>query len=105
MKENRLGRSDAGMSAIVDTINSGRPDDSLHQTSRAPLIELQGVTKVFGEGQAAMQALAGIVLARQVISWRSWATAARASPPAEHPRLSGFANGGSYRNQGVEVCY
>ena len=32
------------------------------ETSRTPLIELQGVTKVYGEGQAAMQALAGIDL-------------------------------------------
>ncbi len=32
------------------------------QTDNAPLIELQGVTKVYGEGQAAMQALAGIDL-------------------------------------------
>ena len=32
------------------------------QESRAPLIELRGVTKVYGTGQAAMQALAGIDL-------------------------------------------
>jgi len=32
------------------------------ETSRTPLIELQGVTKVYGEDQAAMQALAGIDL-------------------------------------------
>lgn len=32
------------------------------QGDHAPLIELQGVTKVYGEGQAAMQALAGIDL-------------------------------------------
>jgi putative ABC transport system ATP-binding protein len=32
------------------------------QTNTAPLIELQGVTKVYGVGQAAMQALAGIDL-------------------------------------------
>ncbi len=32
------------------------------QTDGAPLIELQGVTKVYGTGQAAMQALAGIDL-------------------------------------------
>ncbi len=32
------------------------------QANSAPLIELQGVTKVYGEGQAAMQALAGIDL-------------------------------------------
>ncbi len=32
------------------------------QQDNLPLIELQGVTKVYGEGQAAMQALAGIDL-------------------------------------------
>ncbi len=32
------------------------------QTENTPMIELQGVTKVYGEGQAAMQALAGIDL-------------------------------------------
>ena len=51
------------------------------QENMAPLIELRGVTKVYGTGQAAMQALAGIDLRiDEGDSSRSWGTADRGNP-------------------------
>ncbi len=63
MTEVVAGDVQPGMAVVVDTVErgevsamSGNPPD--HQ----PLIELQGVTKVYGTGQAAMQALRGVDL-------------------------------------------
>jgi putative ABC transport system ATP-binding protein len=75
------------------------------ETSRAPLIELQGVTKVYGEGQAAMQALAGIDLR---IEQGDFVAIMGHSGSGKSTCLNILGcldspTGGSYRFQGVEV--
>ncbi len=75
------------------------------QTDGAPLIELQGVTKVYGEGQAAMQALAGIDLR---IEQGDFVAIMGHSGSGKSTCLNILGcldspTGGSYRFQGVEV--
>jgi len=51
-------------------------------TTATPLIELRGITKVYGQGNTAFQALKGVDLSiERGILWPSWAPAAPASPP------------------------
>lgn len=75
------------------------------QTNGTPLIELQGVTKVYGEGQAAMQALAGIDLR---IGQGDFVAIMGHSGSGKSTCLNILGcldspTGGSYRFQGVEV--
>ncbi len=75
------------------------------QTDGAPLIELHGVTKVYGEGQAAMQALAGIDLR---IEQGDFVAIMGHSGSGKSTCLNILGcldspTGGSYRFQGVEV--
>ena len=75
------------------------------QTNGTPLIELQGVTKVYGEGQAAMQALTGIDLR---IEQGDFVAIMGHSGSGKSTCLNILGcldspTGGSYRFQGVEV--
>jgi putative ABC transport system ATP-binding protein len=75
------------------------------QTDTAPLIELRGVTKVYGEGQAAMQALAGIDLR---IEKGDFAAIMGHSGSGKSTCLNILGcldspTSGSYRFQGIEV--
>ncbi len=75
------------------------------QTDGAPLIELHGVTKVYGEGQAAMQALAGSDLR---IEQGDFVAIMGHSGSGKSTCLNILGcldspTGGSYRFQGVEV--
>ena len=66
------------------------------QTDNQSLIELQGVTKVYGTGQAAMHALRGIDLRIDEGEFRGGDGTKRFGQVHlhEHPRLSGYANRG-----------
>ncbi|MBN2581932.1 MAG: ABC transporter ATP-binding protein [Planctomycetes bacterium] len=75
------------------------------QTNGTPLIELQGVTKVYGEGHAAMRALAGIDLR---IEQGDFVAIMGHSGSGKSTCLNILGcldspTGGSYRFQGVEV--
>ncbi len=76
-----------------------------NQADTTPLIELRGVTKVYGEGQAAMQALAGIDLR---IDKGDFAAIMGHSGSGKSTCLNILGcldspTSGSYRFQGVEV--
>jgi hypothetical protein len=80
-----------GMAVITDQRSRGRAMSeaaaATGQRARVPadappLIRLRGITKVYGEGALAFQALKGVDLdIARAISWPSWAPAARANPP------------------------
>ena len=80
-----------------------RQVNAMTQTA-PPLIELAGITKTYGDGQAAFQALRGVDLHRSGrVRRRDGAERLRQIDGDEHPRLPRHPNLGRYRFQGVPV--
>jgi hypothetical protein len=69
-----------GMAVITDQRSGGPRHERRPQPP--PLIRLRGITKTYGQGNTAFQALKGVDLdIAPASSWPSWGPAARASPP------------------------